>query len=242
MTYKDIFFKVKYQFKGAPVELGGHSIRLDESLRRWDVSSEKCMFEAMEQHLGHGDTAIDVGANFGLHSIYASNLVGETGKVFAFEPVPQNLRLLKRNLALNNLNLIVNVVPSAISNSESDFIEFYVPNEEVAVTASLNKRDDGEAIRVKNLRLDDYWADINLPVSLIKIDVEGAEFEVLKGCRELLGRDHPTLIIEVHGFALPDFNTSLEEIQTFLKDLGYEEHRFVHEAFQGDDYFQALYV
>jgi FkbM family methyltransferase len=182
-----------------------------------------------------------VGANFGLHTLHAAKQVGKQGFVFAFEPVPTNLKLLRRNIELNNVRHQVLIVPSAVSNQSDPTLSFYVPNEEVPVTASLGATEQSHSIQVANVRLDDYWKMVNQPIHLIKIDVEGAELEVLRGAKDVLQKWRPSLLIEVHGFALPAFGGSVEELQSFLTTLGYQEHRLESEHFSGKDYYQAIY-
>lgn len=243
-SFKDSLFKLRYGFKGVPVQIGQQKIRLDESLRRWDISSEAAIHRILSEYLAPGNIFIDIGANFGLHTLYAAKLVEPQGYVFAFEPVPTNLNLLRKNVALNDIQEQVKIVPKALSNSTELFLDFYLPSEPVAVTASLSAESTQSqvAIQVANVRLDDFWSQIELPVHLIKIDVEGAELEVLRGAEQLLRQWHPPLLIEVHGFALPNFGASVEALRAFLTDLNYHETLLEGEQFQGERYFQALYL
>jgi len=240
---KNFLFKLRYGFKGVPFVIEEETIRLDESLRRWDINAEAEIHHLLGQYLQPNDVFVDIGANFGLHTVYAAKLVGEQGRVFAFEPVDNHLNLLHKNLDLSHVRERVEIVSSALSNSAESSLTFYLPpEEEIAVTASLSAESENlEAIKVSNARLDDYWSDIDRQIKLIKIDVEGAELEVLRGAEELLRRWKPKLLIEVHGFALPSFGTSVQEFRKFLADLGYQENRLESEIFRGEEYFQALY-
>ncbi|MBD2156181.1 FkbM family methyltransferase [Leptolyngbya sp. FACHB-16] len=239
---RDSFFKLWYGFRGVPRTLGKHSVRFDESLRRWELEAEDVAIQAIQQYLHPGQVFVDVGANFGLHTLHAAKQVGEQGFVFAFEPVPSNLKLLRRNIALNGIEHQVLIVPSAVSNQTEATLSFHVPDEEIPVTASLSTAEQSRSIQVANVRLDDYWEMVNRPIHLIKIDVEGAELEVLRGAENLLQRWRPHLLIEVHGFALPAFGSSVEELQDFLTKLGYQEHRLESAHFSGKDYYQAIYL
>jgi len=235
------FFKLKYGFRGIPRTIAGHPIRLDESLRRWNLEGEAAAAAVIQSCLHPGSVFVDIGANFGLHTIHAAKQVGEQGFVFAFEPVLRNLKLLQRNIALNHIQHQSFVVSAAVSNQSQPTLEFHIPTDEIAVTASLNPTANTQTVQVSNVRLEDYWQRIHLPIHLIKIDVEGAELEVLRGAETLLQRWHPQLLIEVHGFALPDFGASVEALQTFLSNLGYQENRLETDYFE-TDYFQALYT
>jgi len=238
---RDGLFKLRYGFRGVPRTLGGHSVRLDESLRRWDLTSEDAAIHAIQQYLQPGQVFVDIGANFGLHTLHAAKQVGEQGFVFAFEPVPDNLKLLQRNVALNDICHQVLIVPSAVSNCVDSTLSFHIPQDEVPVTASLQAMEKTRCVQVANVRLDDYWRMVNQPVHLIKIDVEGAELEVLQGAQQLLRQWKPHLLIEVHGFALPAFGSSVKDLQAFLSGLGYQEYRLNTEHFENTDYYQAIY-
>jgi FkbM family methyltransferase len=241
-SLRNLFFQFRYGFKGVPFSIVDQTIRLDESLRRWHVEAELTAHQILSNFLQMGDVFIDIGANFGLHTLYAAKLVGNHGHIFAFEPVLFNLNLLKRNVALNGVQQQVTIVPKAVSNSSEPFLTLYLPPEQVAVTASLRPSPGNlQTTQVANLRLDDYWSHINRPVRLIKIDVEGAELEVLRGSQKLLMQWQPMLLIEVHGFALPHFGTNVNELRDFLKRFGYQEDLLPGEQFRGEDYFQALY-
>ena len=240
---KNFLFKLRYGFQGVPFSIAQETIRLDESLRRWNIAAETAVHDIIGQYLQPNDIFIDIGANFGLHTVYAAKLVGEKGRVFAFEPVAKHLNLLNKNISLSHVRERVEIVSSALSNSQESSLTFYLPpEEEIAVTASLSAEGNNlQEIKVANARLDDYWTNIDREVKLIKIDVEGAELEVLRGAERLLKRWKPKLLIEVHGFALPSFGTTVHELRQFLIDLGYQESRLENEIFRGEEYFQALY-
>jgi FkbM family methyltransferase len=240
---RNLFFEIWHGFKGFPMVVNDQFLRVDVSLRRWNVNSELEMLKTFQKYLKPGDILIDIGANFGLHTLYAAKLLKNQGHVFAFEPVASNLNLLEKHIALNDLNGSVTVVPKAVSNSQEKFTSFYLSSEEMTVTASLNQTEENLLkIEVENTRLDDYWESIDLPIKLIKVDVEGAELEVLRGAEKVLKKWHPILVIEVHGFALPDFGSTIQDLTHFLMNLGYQETKLETDQFYRDDYFQAVYT
>lgn len=237
---KDLFFALIYP-NGVPFIIQEQKIRLHRSLRRWNVYAEESLQKALVKYLQAGDIFIDIGANFGIHSLLAAKLVGPTGKIYAFEPVPVNLDLLMKNIKLNKLQNM-EVLPCAVSNSNKQYVEMYIPGEEVAITASLHScMERVVSIEVQNVRLDD-WVAFNMYPKLIKIDVEGAELEVLKGAGSLLQRCHPILLIEVHGYVLSDFGASISELQKYLEDHDYRREYLSGEQFHNEKYFQAIYT
>lgn len=240
---RDFIFQCRYLFRGFPAEIGGKKFRLDESLRRWKLDGEAGVTKAINDCLREGDQFIDVGANFGLHTLYAARKVGTKGRVHAFEPVLANLRLLRRNVKLSGVKQQVIIIPRAVSNSSAPFLEMDLPDEGLAVAASLShgSAQGRRVIHVPNTRLDDCKFDFNMPLRMLKVDVEGAEMEVLRGGQALLLKHHPWLLVEVHGYALPAFSSSAQELSRYLTGLGYQERRLSSPSDRGEDYYQSLF-
>ena len=241
-SLRDFVFRLRYGFRGVPVNMGSRVIRLDESLRRWDMQSESQIQRIIVETLRSGDCMLDIGANFGLHSLLAGSIVGPEGEVHAFEPLPANLKRLRHHLKLNYLEHVVRVVPSAISDSSETTISFFSGADELGTTASIAKSGGNtKQVTVANTRLDDYLSKIKRPVRLMKIDVQGAELRVLRGGRKLLEAQKPLLVIEVHAFAFPDFGTSLQEFKCFLKRFGYNEGILPGSTLRNGSHYQAVY-
>jgi FkbM family methyltransferase len=241
---RNLFFRFRWLFRGAPVSIDGISFRLDESLRRLKVNTEPELREAFRKSLQKGDTVIDIGANLGLHSLYIAQIVGPEGRIYAFEPIPSNIRLLQRNIRLNAFENQVTVVDAALSNSDDQYIEMSAPSDGVAVAAAINKngKSGEQVIKVRNLHLDDYVMEKKLHPRLIKIDVEGAEHEVLKGAEKTLLQHRPILVVEVHTFALPEFGSSPEAMCNYLTSLGYIQHQIAETRGIAGDYYHAVFV
>lgn len=146
----------------------------------------------LQQNLVQGSTVIDVGAHIGYLSIVMSRAVGTTGRVLALEPAPENLSFLERNLAANRVGN-VKVIAAGASNQtgrrsfhltgSSDSHGFY----DHPLTAT------SETIEVETFRLDDL---VTGAVELVKIDVEGAEIDVLEGMPRLLSERLDRLVVE----------------------------------------------
>ena len=136
---------------------------------------------------------LDVGANVGKYSVIIGNQLRENGKVFAFEPEPSNLKALKRNLELNRLTN-VNIIPLACSDKK-DRLKLYL-NEKNSGGHSLIEKQTS-FIEVDVDTLDNRIEKQKIKkVDMIKIDVEGAEADVLKGAKKILKRYHPRVIFE----------------------------------------------
>jgi len=128
-----------------------------------------------------GDIFIDVGANIGYYSILASKLIGVDGIVFAVEPIPSTVEVLRFNIKINNLRNVM-VIDKAEYFSHSK-LKMSVPFNEFGSASILRK--GGVEVYVEAIPLDDIFHDIPY-VRLLKVDVEGSEYEVLKGLDKTL--------------------------------------------------------
>jgi FkbM family methyltransferase len=238
---RDFAFRCMYGRRGFPVRIAGDEYRLDPQLRRWNVDAERDVREVFDRVIRNGDTVADIGANFGLHTMYLASLTGAAGRVFAFEPVPSNVGLLRTHLRYNGFTDCVTVVQSAVSNSPAQSLDLRLSEDAFAVEASLVGGSELRRITVPNVRLDDF--EFGTVPTLLKIDVEGAELEVIRGGEALLRRSHPVLVMEVHGPALAAFGSSVPELQETLRSFGYlAERRVPGSQFTGEDYFQAIFT
>jgi FkbM family methyltransferase len=167
-----------------------------------------------------GDTVIDIGAHIGRYTITSSKQVGKNGKVVAIEADPENFQLLKRNIALNKLT---NVMPLNYAVfSERTKIKLY----EQSASAKYNSIMLNRAAKTKNyveVNADTLDNILKLNgvnrVNWIKIDVEGAEFEVLKGSTKTLSGENMSLLIEIHNIEDP---SHYDNIVNFLRHDNYE--------------------
>lgn len=172
-----------------------------------------------------GDMVVDVGAHIGPYTIIASKRVGSNGKVVAIEADPGNFDLLSRNIQLNRLSNVLALNYAAYSEEKK--IKLYLPSsgEDSSSYTKYNTimsdraRDDEESVEVSANTLDYLLLSKNMikqeEVNWIKIDVEGAEYEVLKGAKDILSKSsNITLLIEIHNLSAG--NILYKPIQEFL--------------------------
>jgi FkbM family methyltransferase len=156
-------------------------------------------FDYLETRIQKGWCAWDVGANVGIWSLVLSKLVGENGSVHSFEPVNSTRTMLLENLSLNRVtNVIVNSF--ALSNSNSNGVI------NIGVNAGCNTLVESKSTNNTSQLTqeivcktgDSYQGDSQSFPSLIKIDVEGWEPEVVSGMETLLAKS-PMIMVEVSG-------------------------------------------
>ena len=163
-----------------------------------------------------GSVFYDVGAHIGLFSLLAARVVGKSGSVFAFEADPDNAERIKEHVRRNMFDQI-QVVPCAVWSS-AGHLRFERAsaqssrNQGAIVTGPLVGRDN--TIDVEAIALNDF-AQAHPAPTLIKIDVEGAEADVLRGSEEIFARSKPMLICEVHH------GHAAEDVTRWLNERGY---------------------
>ena len=153
-------------------------------------------------NLDPGQVFLDVGANVGYYSLLAAQLVGPRGRVVAFEPNATVRARLEDHVRWNRVGDIVTVVGTALADVRDGSLDLFVPDrDEESGIASLHRtpRLEGKhatAMRVPSQRLDDWLEGSSLPrITVVKIDVEGAETRVLQGMRRTLLSRRPLHIL-----------------------------------------------
>ena len=174
-----------------------------------------------------GDTVVDAGANIGYYTVIASRLVGDQGKVYAFEPEPVNFAMLHKNVHLNGLTNVV-LEQKALSNRKGT-LKLYI--------AEQNKGDhriyqpEGESrasVDVEAVRLDEYFQGYPPGIDVLKTDTQGADGLILQGMSGLLqGRtDGPTIFMEFWPYALKGMGTDAGDLLKWLQSSGYRFYDF----------------
>jgi FkbM family methyltransferase len=168
---------------------------------------ESAVQEAMVRHLGRGGVFYDVGANLGFFSLLAAHLSGlEDGRVYAFEAAPDNAEAIRVNAALNHI-ANVDVICVAVADRSGRGRLQVVDDQSWSKLVEYGEHPFTErVIEVELVAIDDLMRVGRLsPPTVVKIDVEGAELEVLAGMRETISLHRPAIICELHdthaGFA-----------------------------------------
>jgi len=146
--------------------------------------------QAFIDNIKKNDVVFDLGGQAGFYTLLASDLVGPSGKVVVFEPLPFNIYNINKHLKMNHCKN-VEVVEAAVMDYEGE-AGFY---QKGANTSDGQICEDGE-IKVKTMTIDGWIKAGKLPIpNFMKIDVEGTEAEVLEGAKETLTKYHPILVL-----------------------------------------------
>ena len=158
----------------------------------WLGSYEFRKRKAFERIIPAGAVVYDIGANVGFFSLLSSVLAGPEGQVFAFEPLPRNVAFFRQHIALNRIDNIT-LIEAAVSK-ESGEARF-----DLGESSAMGHIADSGEIRVEVVSLDELLDKGEMPPpNYMKVDVEGAEFDVLQGARKLLAACHPALFLDTH--------------------------------------------
>lgn len=185
---------------------------------------EKYTTEIFRKLVKPGDIFLDIGANLGHYALIAAPLVGEKGRVYAFEPAADNYALLVRSVAANGFKNIV-TVPQAVSN-RAGATRLVLDPHEAGMHRLASSGDDGRSIAIETVTLDQYLKDREKRVDIIKMDVEGAEMLVWEGMAGILKKSHSLVIItEFSPVMLRRAGSSPEE---YLRQLFGHGFRLFH--------------
>lgn len=178
----------------------------------------------VERFLQPGMTMLDLGAHHGFYTLLGSKKVGGRGGVVAFEPSPRERRILLRHLRLNRCKNVV-VEDLALGSHEGWGDLFLVEGHETGCNSLRPPIVDGSTrrVRVRVVRLEDWLRRSAIKqVDFIKMDVEGAELEVLRGAGSLLEtRPRPTILAEVQDLRTAAWGYAAKEAIRFLLEKGY---------------------
>jgi FkbM family methyltransferase len=143
-----------------------------------------------------GATVVDVGANIGYNTVYAARRVGPAGRVLAIEPAQDNLAVLHRNVSANHLRHVV--VHAVAAGRDHGTRDFFLRGEISAVNSFFAESCYGTVTSIARVAVAPVDDLVDGPVHLVKIDVEGAELDVLGGMPRLLRLPDVQLIVEWH--------------------------------------------
>lgn len=167
------------------------------------------------------DCVFDIGGHIGLVTLPVSQMVSPGGRVFCFEPGIANLEYLRFHLSRNQVQN-VEVIDALVGDvdGEVDFFEQAGATGQNSVVVKKNP-EAYTRVRRQQVTLDAFCAARDLHPQIIKIDVEGAELAVLRGARDILRRDRPTLFLSVHPAELGLLGESVDKLMHEIEELGY---------------------
>lgn len=174
----------------------------------------------MKKRIKRGMVIFDIGANIGYYSLILARFVGETGKVYAFEPDPENYRLLVKNIKTNGYKNII-AIQKAVSN-KAGTINFYLSEEHRGDHRLYDSGDSRRVIKVKATTIDRF-SNGKINPDVIKVDVQGAEFLVLLGMKKTIKRNKKIRIFcEFWPSSIRKTGYSPKDFLSYIKKQGFK--------------------
>lgn len=221
---------------GIPVNIGGVGyFKVHPSLvigtydfEQWGTGHNSGFQQWIEECKG-ARTVFDIGAHIGLYALPASRVLDPAGRLYAFEPGNTNRAFLERHIAYNQIRTIT-VVPDLVGDEQKTGIPFFEAAavhgmNTTAKESVVNKKDQQFHRMLKNqICLDDFCQEHDLTPEVIKIDVEGGEYSVFQGAREVFKRAHPLIFLSVHPVHLTQLGSSAAQLYGLIHDLGYRAY------------------
>jgi FkbM family methyltransferase len=204
-----------------------------ERFREW-VNWDKRVYLSFVRS---GDVVLDVGANVGAHAVFLSHLVGERGRVIAFEPLPANVAALDQTIERRARYRNIRVLAVAVGNPSPDEkrVTIKIPGND-RTQASLTRQTAGSwasnlpvteiTVPLKSLDSTDDVQSLGA-IDFVKIDVEGGELDVLRGAASTISRHLPFVYCEAHDKWQASFGYRPADLIDFARSLGYSSARVV---------------
>lgn len=187
-------------------------------------SYEMLVVETMRRYLQPGQVFVDVGASLGYLAAVAASLVGVTGQVHCFEPVPQYFQNIVR-LAELNPDYVISAHEKALGEEPGTFM-MNVDTDIYCGSTLAAEASSQTSIQVSVTTLDDYVQSTGLArMDLLHIEVEGFEMPVLKGAQRYFERHRPPIICAIYPAYYPVQGYSLADLKAYMDDCGYAAHK-----------------
>jgi FkbM family methyltransferase len=187
---------------------------------------EADVVRALSPFLRKDTAAVDVGANFGQMSLAFADAVGPSGEVHAIEANPAVADICAKNIAANSGRRVLLHRAAAWSASGA---ELTFPEPDFDRFSSLGSfaidPTAKRGVKVASLAVDDIA--FTKPVSVIKVDVQGADLRAMQGARKTIARDRPAMVFEFEQQFQREFATSFQDYADFVASIGYRFHEVI---------------
>lgn len=199
-------------------DLSNIVVRLDE------YTYEEYFTEFVKLIINKNDYVMDVGANLGYHTITLSELVGNDGKVYSFEPQRIIYQQLNSNIFSNGLDNVYSY-NNAVGEDER-YVNIVEPdyhfNQNIINTGNTGINHKNAGKNVKQITID----SLQLPkLNFIKLDIQGSELSALKGASNTISKFRPYMYIEIEESQLINFNINKNDLINYIKEIGYNLYK-----------------
>ena len=208
------------------VEIDGQKMHLDKkdslrlSIKKTHEPFETALFN---KEVRPGDIVLDIGAHIGYFTLRFAKKVGNTGKVFAFEPDPESFAILKKNVELNGYKNVI-LVNKAVSDRNAR-LKLYLSEYSTSDNRLYESEDTRNSVEVDTIRMDDYFTNKQQKVDFIKMDIQGSEANALRGMPDILKNNKLKLSTEFWPIGLKQCGSDAEEYLNVLVSYGFKLYK-----------------
>ena len=213
----------------------GVRLQLPTALEKIYQNFEPLSIAKMKASLREGQVVVDVGANFGYYSLIASYMMGQSGQVYAFEPSPKTLEILRLNTERrDNVFIVDKAVLDASGEIRFFHTDDYVNSGSVA-NPPFKEVNEVAEISVQAISLDEYFPN-DFEINFLKIDIQGDDLKALEGARQIIQRSPSIkILVEWAPTWMKNARIQAEELPNLLKRLGFDKLT-VLDDFLGETY------
>jgi FkbM family methyltransferase len=189
-----------------------------------EIFMDECYLAGLERRIPSGATVVDIGANAGYFTLFAASCFADA-QVFSFEPVPVNYAQLRRHLNLNSSKKI-KCFPKAVAGQAGEISLSFDSSDSFTTSATIFKQADQQTtlIKVPCLTLGQIMDENSIKkCDLLKMDCEGAEYDILYNCLPDHLQRIDQIAMEVHNGEKE--NQNIETLESFLRGQGFSTRR-----------------
>jgi FkbM family methyltransferase len=218
--------RARYSRTGMPWRVHDEIVRIDPGVRHLvPHTSEEALFTFLKRQVAPGDVVLDVGSFLGIYAILEARFTGRTGRVIAVEPTPWSASIARRHVEFNADSTAAPVIlfeaAAGERRGQATFYEYaqpYVNALMPAVDVDARPRSG----RVDVVTIDDLCEQLHIRPTVIRMDVQGAEFNVLRGARRTIAAagSRLTIVAEMHPQCWPSFAIDAAHAREIIDALG----------------------
>ena len=220
------WLRTRYRHRGMPWEVNGERLRIDPDSRHLvPRRSEVPLFEFLRDGIRPGAVVLDIGSFLGVYAMLAARWAGPSGAVIAFEPSAASYAILTRHLSMNGLEARVDARHAAVG-ARSGRTHLVVFDDEPYRNMVAPVDPGAATVEVDVVTVDQMCATMERRPTWIRMDVQGLEFDVLRGAHDLLrdARGRLTIVAEMHPEQWVPLGIRVADVDGILADMGLRAH------------------
>jgi FkbM family methyltransferase len=218
--------RARYSRSGMPWRVHDRVVRIDPRVRHFvPHASESALYAFIKRHLSPGDVVLDVGSFLGIYAVLESRLAGPRGRVVAIEPTAWSASVARRHFAFNaDISAAPVILVEAAAGDERRHAALYEYDEPYvnALTPAVDVSGRARSRLVDVVTIDDLCDQMKVRPTFIRMDVQGAEFQALRGARRTIAAagSRLTIVAEMHPQCWPSFGIDEAHARETIDQLG----------------------